>query len=125
MFAEVVVDVLFFDALALKEEMKALYKVATSVPKMANMLEGGGKMPILAPSELEDTEYNVVAYPLSLMGVSICAMEDALVAIKRLTYYCFMFNLHEKSAEVEIESTDIVFDVGLLVLGANEGLNQV
>ncbi|GJU20984.1 phosphoenolpyruvate carboxylase family protein, partial [Tanacetum coccineum] len=48
----------------------------------ANMLEGGGKMPILTPSELEDIGYKVVAYPLSLMGISIRAMEDALVAIK-------------------------------------------
>ncbi|GKC67449.1 phosphoenolpyruvate carboxylase-like protein [Tanacetum coccineum] len=57
------------------EEIKALYQVATSVPKMANMLEGGGKMPILTPLELEDIGYKVVAYPLSMMG-------DALVAIK-------------------------------------------
>ncbi|GKE77994.1 phosphoenolpyruvate carboxylase family protein [Tanacetum coccineum] len=68
----------FVDALALKEEIKALYQVATSVPKMANMLEGGGKMPILTPLELEDIGYKVVAYPLSMMGVSIRAMESVI-----------------------------------------------
>jgi 2-methylisocitrate lyase-like PEP mutase family enzyme len=39
------------------------------------MLEGGGKTPILAPLELEDIGYKIVAYPLSLIGVSIQAMQ--------------------------------------------------
>ncbi|KAG1327568.1 Carboxyvinyl-carboxyphosphonate phosphorylmutase, chloroplastic [Cocos nucifera] len=48
----------------------------------ANMLEGGGKTPILNPIELEELGFKIVSYPLSLIGVSIRAMEDALVAIK-------------------------------------------
>lgn len=75
-------DVLFIDALASKEEMKAFCEVCPQVPKMANMLEGGGKTPILSPIELADMGYKIVAYPLSLMGVSIRAMQDALLAIK-------------------------------------------
>jgi 2-methylisocitrate lyase-like PEP mutase family enzyme len=39
------------------------------------MLEGGGKTPILTPLELEEIGYKVVAYPLSLIGVSIRAMQ--------------------------------------------------
>lgn len=39
------------------------------------MLEGGGKTPILSPLELESIGYKLVAYPLSLMGVSIRAMQ--------------------------------------------------
>lgn len=39
------------------------------------MLEGGGKTPILNPTELEEIGYKLVAYPLSLMGVSIGAMQ--------------------------------------------------
>lgn len=39
------------------------------------MLEGGGKTPILTPVELEDIGFKIVAYPLSLLGVSICAMQ--------------------------------------------------
>lgn len=39
------------------------------------MLEGGGKTPILNPLELEDIGYKLVAYPLSLIGVSIRAMQ--------------------------------------------------
>lgn len=39
------------------------------------MLEGGGKTPILSPLELEDIGFKIVAYPLSLVGVSIRAMQ--------------------------------------------------
>lgn len=39
------------------------------------MLEGGGKTPILNPLELEELGFKLVAYPLSLIGVSIRAMQ--------------------------------------------------
>ena len=53
----------------------------------ANMLEGGGKTPILSPNELADIGYKLVAYPLSLMGVSIRAMQvififDLILVVK-------------------------------------------
>lgn len=81
-FADAGADVLFIDALASKEEMKAFCEISPLVPKMANMLEGGGRTPILNPLELEDVGYKLVAYPLSLMGVSIRAMQDAMTAIR-------------------------------------------
>lgn len=81
-FADAGADVLFIDALTSKEEMESFCKIYPLVPKMANMLEGGGKTPILSPLELENIGYKLVAYPLSLMGVSIRAMQDALAAIK-------------------------------------------
>ncbi|KAL1154423.1 hypothetical protein V6Z11_A09G239700 [Gossypium hirsutum] len=81
-FADAGADVLFIDALASKEEMKAFCEVSPLVPKMANMLEGGGKTPILTPLELEEIGYKLVAYPLSLIGVSIRAMQDSLTALK-------------------------------------------
>nr|XP_043635807.1 2,3-dimethylmalate lyase isoform X2 [Erigeron canadensis] len=81
-FAAAGADVLFIDALASKEEMKAFCEISPSIPKLVNMLEGGGKTPILTPIELEDIGYKLVVYPLSLMAGSIRAMEDALVAIK-------------------------------------------
>ncbi len=34
--------------------------------QMANMLEGGGKTPILSPEELQAMGFSLVAYPLSL-----------------------------------------------------------
>lgn len=39
------------------------------------MLESGGKVPILNPLELEEIGYKLVAYPISLIGVSIQAMQ--------------------------------------------------
>nr|ACJ85717.1 unknown [Medicago truncatula]AFK36524.1 unknown [Medicago truncatula] len=81
-FADAGADVVFIDALASRQEMEAFCQVSPLVPKMANMLEGGGKTSILTPLELEDIGYKIVAYPLSLIGVSIRAMQDALTAIK-------------------------------------------
>ncbi|XP_022138134.1 uncharacterized protein LOC111009380 isoform X2 [Momordica charantia] len=81
-FADAGADVLFIDALASIEEMKAFCKISPEVPKMANMLEGGGKTPILNPLELAEIGYKVVVYPLSLVGISIRAMQDALLALK-------------------------------------------
>ncbi|MQL71135.1 hypothetical protein Taro_003455 [Colocasia esculenta] len=81
-FADAGADVLFIDALASREEMKALCDISPLLPKMANMLEGGGKTPILNPIELEEIGFKIVSYPLSLIGVSIQAMQDALTAIK-------------------------------------------
>ncbi|KAF9688303.1 hypothetical protein SADUNF_Sadunf02G0183500 [Salix dunnii] len=81
-FADAGADVVFIDALASREEMKSFCEVSPFVPKMANMLEGGGKTPMLTPFELEELGYKLVSYPLSLMGVSIRAMQDSLAAIK-------------------------------------------
>lgn len=82
-FADAGADVLFIDALTSRDEMKAFCGIAPSVPKMANMLEGGGKTPMLTPIELEDLGYKLAAYPLSLISVSIKAMQDALSAIRK------------------------------------------
>lgn len=81
-FADAGADAIFVDALASRDEMKAFCQISPLLPKMANMLEGGGKTPILSPSELQEIGYKLVGYPLSLIGVSIRAMEDALIAIK-------------------------------------------
>eukprot|EP00887_Chlorella_sp_A99_P005056 scaffold4.g5056.t1 len=49
---------------------------------MANMLEGGGKTPILDTPQLEAMGFKLCAYPLSLLGVSVRAMEAALEELK-------------------------------------------
>ena len=51
--------------------------------QMASMLEGGGKTPILSPGQLQAMGFKLCAYPLSLLGVSVRAMEDALAGLKR------------------------------------------
>ncbi|KAF8093963.1 hypothetical protein N665_0373s0020 [Sinapis alba] len=81
-FTDAGADVLSVDSLVSKEEMKSFCNVYPLVPKLANMLESGGKIPILNPLELEEIGYKLVAYPMSLIGVSIQAMQEALLAIK-------------------------------------------
>ena len=85
-FADVGADELFIDALRSREEMEAFCKVAPNVPKMANMLEGGGSTPICTPRELEDMGFKVVAYPLSLLATSARAMERTLREIRNDGY---------------------------------------
>ena len=49
---------------------------------MANMLEGGGKTPILPPTALAEMGFKLCAYPLSLLAVSVRAMEGALEELR-------------------------------------------
>ncbi|KAK7394122.1 hypothetical protein VNO78_14641 [Psophocarpus tetragonolobus] len=81
-FADAGADVLFIDALSSVQEMTSLCQLSPHLPKLANMLEGGGKTPILTPQQLQHIGYKLVVYPLSLLGVSILAMQDALTSIK-------------------------------------------
>jgi hypothetical protein len=53
---------------------------------MANMLEGGGRTPLLSPAQLEGLGFKIAAYPLSLLGVSIRAMQSALASLKVLRH---------------------------------------
>jgi 2-methylisocitrate lyase-like PEP mutase family enzyme len=82
-FADVGADVVFVDALESEAEMRTLCAEVPSAFKMANMLEGGGKTPILSPDELEHMGFKLCAYPLSLLGVSINAMRSALHGLKQ------------------------------------------
>jgi 2-methylisocitrate lyase-like PEP mutase family enzyme len=84
-FADAGADVVFIDALESAEEMRALCREARQggVYAMANMLEGGGKTPILPPQELAELGFSLVAYPMSLLGVSIRAMRSALDDLKQ------------------------------------------
>ena len=64
--------------------------------QMANMLEGGGRTPLLGPAQLEALGYKVAAYPLSLLGVSIRAMQSALAGLKVLLA---LFLLHPRRGQ--------------------------
>ena len=81
-FADAGADAVFIDALRSVDEMRAFCAAVPDTPKMANMLEGGGRTPILPRDELASMGFRVAAYPLSLLGVSIAAMDDALASIR-------------------------------------------
>jgi len=75
-------DAVFVDALRSEEDMRRFCAATPAhVPKMANMLEGGAT-PICTPAQLQDMGFKIVAYPLSLLGVSISAMESALISLR-------------------------------------------
>lgn len=83
MFAEIGADILFIDALESEEEMlkfTSLRGTASGVPKMASLLEGGGMTPMVPLQRLQFMGFKLVAYPLSLLAVSVQAMQGALQA---------------------------------------------
>jgi 2-methylisocitrate lyase-like PEP mutase family enzyme len=82
-FADAGADVVFVDALESAAEMRTLCAQVGGAAKMANMLEGGGKTPILTPAELGDMGFKLCAYPLSLLGVAVAAQRRALAGLKQ------------------------------------------
>lgn len=56
------------------------------------MLEGGGKTPILSPAELEEIGFRLVVYPLSLVGVSMRAMQVRFLPyVKHVALFISLF----------------------------------
>ncbi len=53
---------------------------------MASILEGGGKTPAVHPHQLEEMGFKLVAYPLSLLSVSVRAQQVALQQLKQVRY---------------------------------------
>jgi 2-methylisocitrate lyase-like PEP mutase family enzyme len=49
---------------------------------MANMVERGGKTPVLPPDRLRDMGYRIAAYPLTLLSAAACAMREALASLR-------------------------------------------
>ena len=74
-------DVVFVESPQTIEDMK---RAATSFnrPTMSNMVEGG-KTPLMSKQELQDMGYKLLAYPLTLLMISIAAMQHALICWKQ------------------------------------------
>jgi len=79
-FADLGVDILFLEAPRSRSEME---RFCRELPghKMANMLEQGDT-PILPPRELEAIGFKIAAYPLTLLGSAVAAMQAALVRLR-------------------------------------------
>ncbi len=73
-------DITFLEA---PESIAEMEKYCGSVPgfKMANLIEFG-KTPVLPRQELEDMGYKIAVYPLTLLNVSIKAMQETLVSMQ-------------------------------------------
>ena len=80
-FAAVGADITFLEAPLNEAEMRA-YCEDVPGPKMANLVENG-KTPILPISDLQSMGYSIAVYALTLLNVSISAMQQALKGLKQ------------------------------------------
>jgi 2-methylisocitrate lyase-like PEP mutase family enzyme len=80
-FEDLGADIVFVEAPADEAEMERAC-AATTVPQLANMLEGG-RSPLLPPARLEALGYRIAAYPLTLLAAAARGMLDALAALER------------------------------------------
>lgn len=78
-FRDLGADILFLEAPQSRQEMETFCQQIEG-PKMANMLEEG-LTPILPPETLQAIGYRIAAYPLTLIGSAIQAMQEALSAL--------------------------------------------
>jgi len=111
-YREAGADVIFVEAPRTVEEMQKICKVIKA-PHLANMVEGGGKTPILPLSKLKEIGYKVVIYPASAWMASIKAMKEVLSVLKedgttsryapRMVSFNEMFEVVGRSMFVSLE----------------------
>jgi 2-methylisocitrate lyase-like PEP mutase family enzyme len=75
-------DGLFIEAPQSIDELMQIGRAFQGVPQLANMLEGGGRTPVLPPPELYRLGFAMVAYPTSLIFRVARAIESALADLK-------------------------------------------
>ena len=75
-------DGLFIEAPQSIEELTRIGRAFAGVPQLANMLEGGGRTPVLPPQELYRLGFAMVAYPTTLIFRVARTIEKALADLK-------------------------------------------
>jgi 2-methylisocitrate lyase-like PEP mutase family enzyme len=80
-FVDAGADITFLEAPQSEAEMRAYCEGAPG-PKMANLLEQG-RTPLLPLSQLEQMGFKIAVYPLTLLNVSIGAMQHALKCLQQ------------------------------------------
>lgn len=75
-------DGLFIEAPETVEELARVGAEFRHVPQMANMLEGGGRTPVIPPAELARLGFAMVAYPTTLLFRIVATMQTALADLK-------------------------------------------
>jgi methylisocitrate lyase len=81
-YQEAGADVVFVEAPRTLEEMRRICRTIKA-PLLANMVEGGGKTPILPLQELKEIGYKLVIYPVSAHMAAIKAMQEVLAVLKK------------------------------------------
>ena len=75
-------DGLFIEAPQSVDELAQIGRAFQGVPQLANMLEGGGRTPVLPPHELYRIGFGMVAYPTTLIFRVARVIETALADLK-------------------------------------------
>jgi len=75
-------DGLFIEAPQTADELAQIGRAFQGVPQLANMLEGGGRTPVLPPAELYRLGFAMVAYPTTLIFRVARTIEKALADLK-------------------------------------------
>ena len=111
-YREAGADVLFVEA---PPTVEAMQTVTRSVPglHLANMVEGGGKTPILPAAQLRQIGYRMAIYPVSAWMASIKAIQEILTVLRtegttapcasRLVSFQEMFESVGRSACIKTE----------------------
>ena len=81
-YAKAGADILFVEAPGSVDEMKQVVDTLGDVPQLANMVEGGGKTPILPVKELENIGFKIAIYPATPWMAAIKAMQTVLTELK-------------------------------------------
>src|SRR5207245_527296 len=76
------VSAVFIEAPQSIEELARIGRTFQGVPQLANMLEGGGRTPLLPPDELFGLGFAMVAYPTTLIFRVARTIEKALADLK-------------------------------------------
>jgi methylisocitrate lyase len=81
-YAQAGADVLFVEAPRTVEEMKRIPGLL-DVPLLVNMVEGGGKTPLLPVKELEAMGFRIAIFPTSAWMAAIKAIQGVLRELKK------------------------------------------
>src|SRR5216684_947515 len=75
-------DGLFIEAPQSIDELTRIGRTFQGVPQLANMVEGGGRTPVLPPDELSRLGFAMIAYPTTLIFRVARTIEKALADLK-------------------------------------------
>lgn len=111
-YREAGADVLFVEAPRTVDEMRRITREVRGL-HLVNIVEGGGKTPVLHAEEYRQIGYHLAIYPISLWTASIKAMQDVLGALRsdgvtsgcadRMVSFQEMFEIVGRSRYVALE----------------------
>jgi 2-methylisocitrate lyase-like PEP mutase family enzyme len=81
MYLKAGADGLFIEGPTNVAELELIAKTFKGVPKIANMFEGGGKTPLLKPSELREIGFEMIVYPTSILFRVAKTIQEAAKAL--------------------------------------------